>query len=133
MSISRELSKEHLQKKHAENLHQKLAQDPSLILLNNPKQPLHVRNSFKKSILKKGYQKALKKLTLIFLLNPILFKGQSYQKQKGTETSHQLLLRSQNKFRKIPVFVIYYLTKFDDIMESSFRVILKITSASLCK
>ena len=40
----------------------------------------------------------------------------SYQKQKGPGTSHQSLFRSQNKFRKIPLFAIYYLTKIDDIM-----------------
>ena len=40
----------------------------------------------------------------------------SYQKQKGPGTSHQSLFRSQNKFRKIPLFVLYYLTKIDDIM-----------------
>ena len=39
-------------------MHQKLAQDPFLILLNNPKQPLQAINSFKnkvfwKSIIKK--------------------------------------------------------------------------------
>ena len=59
-----------------------------------------------------NYQKALKKLTLFFLLNPVPFNGQSYQKQKGSGTSHQLLFRPQNKFRKIPLFVIYYLIKF---------------------
>ena len=38
LSISSELSKEHFYKKnHAENVHQKLAPDPFLILLNNPK------------------------------------------------------------------------------------------------
>ena len=35
---------------HAENMHQTVAPDPSLILLNNPKQPLHTRNSFKNKI-----------------------------------------------------------------------------------
>ena len=40
----------------------------------------------------------------------------SYQKQKGAGTSHQSLFRWQNKFRKIPLFVLYYLTKIDDIM-----------------
>ena len=40
----------------------------------------------------------------------------SYQKQKGPGTIHQSLFRSQNKFRKIPLFVLYYLTKIDDIM-----------------
>ena len=32
---------------HAENVHQKLAPDPFLILLNKPKQPIHASNSFK--------------------------------------------------------------------------------------
>ena len=39
-----------------------LVQDPFLIIVNNPKQSLHARNTFK-DILKKDYQKALKKLT----------------------------------------------------------------------
>ena len=34
----------------AENVLQKLAPDPFLILLNNPKQPLHTRNSFKNKV-----------------------------------------------------------------------------------
>ena len=51
-------------------------------------------------------QKALKKLTLVFLSNPDPFSGQSYQKQKGSGTSDQSLFRSRNKFRKIPLFVI---------------------------
>ena len=98
---------------HAKNVHQKLAPDPFLILLNNPKQPLHARNSFKNKVF---YKKIIKKLTLFFLSNSVPVNGQSYQKQKGTETSHQSLFRSQNKFRKIPSFVVYYLTKFDVIM-----------------
>ena len=36
--------------KHAENVLQKLAPDPFLILLNNPKQPWHTRNSFKNKV-----------------------------------------------------------------------------------
>ena len=42
----------------------------------------------------RGYQKALKKLTLFFLLNPVPFNGQGYQKQKGSGTSDQSLFRS---------------------------------------
>ena len=83
--------------------------------------------------MKEDYQKASKKLTIFFLSNPVPFNGQSYQKQKGPGTSNQSLFRLQNKFRKIPLLVIYYLTTFDDIILSSFRVILKITSANLCK
>ena len=63
-------------------MHQNLAPDPFLILLINPKQPLHARNSFlKQDILKADYQKSLTKLTLFFLSNPVPFNGQDYQKQ----------------------------------------------------
>ena len=102
--------------KHAGNVLQKLAPDPFLILLNNPKQSWHARNSFKNKVFWQDYQKAFKKLSLFFLSNPIPFNRQSYEKQKGLGTSHQLLFRPQNKFGKNPLFVIYYLTKFDDVM-----------------
>ena len=32
---------------YAENVHQRLFPDPFLTLVNNPKKPLHSRNSFK--------------------------------------------------------------------------------------
>ena len=64
----------------------------------------------------RGLSKSIKKLTLFFLSNPVPFNEQSYQKQKWPGTSHLLLFRSQNKFKKIPLFVIYYLATFDDIM-----------------
>ena len=35
---------------HAENVHQKLVPDPFLILVNNPKQPLHAKSSLKNEI-----------------------------------------------------------------------------------
>ena len=63
--------------------------------------------------MKEDYQKALKGVTLFFLLNPVPFNGQNYQKQKGPGTGDQLLSRLQSKFRKIPLLVMYYLTKFD--------------------
>ena len=58
-------------------------------------------------LLKEDYQK--------FLSNPVPFNGQNDQKQKGPRTSHQSLFRLQNKFRKVPLLVLYYLTKFDDV------------------
>ena len=67
--------------------------DPFLFLLHNPKQLLIARNSFENNILKEDYQKAFKKSTLFFLSNPVPFNGQSYQKQKGSGTSDQLLFR----------------------------------------
>ena len=62
------------------------------------------------------YQKALEKLTSFFLLNPLPFNEQSYQKQKGPGTRDQPLFRLQNKFRKIISLVIDYLNKFDDLI-----------------
>ena len=49
-------------------------------------------------------------------MNPVPLNGQSYQKQKGPGNSDQLLFRLQNNFRKIPLLVIYYLIKLDDII-----------------
>ena len=47
LAIDRVLDTEHFYgKNHAENMHQKLAPDPFLILLNNPKRTLHAGNSF---------------------------------------------------------------------------------------
>ena len=66
--------------------------------------------------MKEDYQKALKKSASFYLSNPVPFNEQSYQKQKGPGTSDQSLFRLQNKFRKIPLLVIYYLTKFDDVI-----------------
>ena len=64
----------------------------------------------------RGLSKTLKKLTSFFLLNPAPFNGQSYQKQKEPGTSEQLVFRLRNKFRKIPLLIMYYLNKFDDII-----------------
>ena len=70
--------------------------------------------------MKEDYQKALKKVTSFFLLNPVPFNRQNYQKQKRPGTSDQSLFRLQNKFRKIPLLFMYYLTKFDDVIQSGF-------------
>ena len=64
--------------------------------------------------MKEDYQKALKNITSYFLSNPVPFNRQNYQKQKGPGTTEQSLIRLRNKFRKIPLLVMYNLTKFDD-------------------
>ena len=98
-------------------MHQNLVPGSFLIFVNNPKQPLHERNYFlKKDILKEDYQKALKRLILFFLLNPVPFNGQDDEKQKGAGTSDQSLFRLHNKFRIIPLLVMPYLTKFDGVI-----------------
>ena len=61
------------------------------------------------------YQKALEKLTLFFLSNPVPFK-QDYEKQKGPRTSDQMFSSLQNKFSEIPFLVMHYLTKFDYVL-----------------
>ena len=66
--------------------------------------------------MKEDYQKALKKLTLLFLSNTVPFIGQSYQKQNESGTSDQPLFRLENKCDNIPLFFIFYLAKFDDVM-----------------
>ena len=74
---------------------------------------MHARKYFN---LKEDYQKALKKVTSFFLADPVPFNRQNYQKQKGPGTSDQLLFRLQNKFRKTPLLVMYYLTSFGDVI-----------------
>ena len=86
---------------------QKLFPDLFFNLVNNLKQPLHAKNSFENIMSWKGdYRNSLKKLTLLFLSNPVPFNGQGYQKQKEPGTSDQSLFRLQNRFRKIPFLVI---------------------------
>ena len=59
--------------------------------------------------------KSLKKVYFIFSFEST-FNRQSYQKQKGPATSDQSVFRLQNKLRRISLLVIYYLTKFDDVI-----------------
>ena len=54
------------------------------------------------------------------------------KKEKGPETSDQLFLRLPNKFRKVPFIVLYYLNKFDHVIQKGFRVIPKTKSGNLC-
>ena len=71
--------------KLCKNLHQKLVQDLFLNLVNNLKQTLHASYRFKTRYLERGLSKSLKQVNLCFLLDPVSFKGQNYQKQKGLE------------------------------------------------
>ena len=66
-------------------------------------------------------------------MNPVPFNGQDYEKQREPGTSDQSLFKFQNKFRKILVLVMYYPIKFDDVIQSGFWVVPKVTSANLCK
>ena len=66
-------------------------------------------------------------------MNPVSFNEHNYGKQKGPRIFGQSLFRLQNKFRKIPLLVLYYLTKFNEVLQNSFRVAPKTASANLCK
>ena len=77
-------------------MHEKLASDSFLILLNNPKQPSNTRYSFKNRVFLKEDS-----------FQPVPFNRQGYQIEKGSGTSHQSTLRPQKKFRKIHIFVIF--------------------------
>ena len=66
-------------------------------------------------------------------MHPISFCGEDYEKQKGTGTSYHSLIGLQNMFRKLPLLVLCHLGIFEDLMQSGFRFIPKITFANLCK
>ena len=68
LSIDRVLARNIFMENHAENVPQKLVPDPFLILVNNPKQPLHTRNYFEK-----GLSKSSKKVNFNFSFEPSLF------------------------------------------------------------
>ena len=64
----------------------------------------------------RGLSKSLKKGNFIFSFEPSPERArQNSRKQKGPVTSDQSLFRLRNKFRNIPLLVMYYLTKFDDV------------------
>ena len=85
-----------------ENIQLKLVPDLFITLVNNPKQPLHARKSFKSKIYLEDYQKALKKVTLLSLSNPVLFNKQNYHRQKGTGTSDSCSTGYRTSSEKFP-------------------------------
>ena len=70
--------------------------------------------------MKEDYQKALKKVTSFFPSHLVPFNRQNYQKQKKPGTSDQSLFMLGNKFRKVPLLVMHYLTMSDDVIQSGF-------------
>ena len=65
----------------------------------------------------RGLSKSLKKGNFIFFSNPVPFNRQNYQKQKTIDETRLLLRLMQvtKQVQKIPLLVMYYLTKFDDV------------------
>ena len=62
-------------------MHKKLVPDPFLILVYNPKQPMHARNSFEIRDFERRLPKSLKKVNFNFSFEPSPFNGQNHQKQ----------------------------------------------------
>ena len=56
--------------------------------------------------MKKDYQKALKKSTLIFRSNPVPFNGESYQKQKRPGINDQSFLRHETSSEKFLCYIL---------------------------
>ena len=95
-----------------------------------PKTAIAHKKLFKTGILKEGYQKALRKLSLFFPSNPLPFNGQIYQKQKVYGTSHQSLFRPWKKFRKIPLIIIYL---SDQVWWCNVKLFLSYPKNYICK
>ena len=92
-SINRVLIKEHFYgKKHVENVYQSLVPETFLILLNSPKQPMHVRNSFEnKKFWERSIKKPLESWLDFFLCTHSLFIGKVLKnKDLGLVTSLSL-------------------------------------------
>ena len=111
---------------------QKLVPDSFFILVNNSKQPLHAINSCKTKYFEAGLSKTFKNINFIFSSNPVSLNDKVI-KNKSPGTSGLSLFRLRKKFTKISLFVIYHLTKFDGVIQSSFWIIPNITLTNLCK
>ena len=73
-------------------------------------------NLLKIRYFKRRLSTSLKKVKFFFFRTQFLSMDKVIEKQKGPGTSDQSLFRLQHKFRKLPLSVIYYLTKFDDVI-----------------
>ena len=62
------------------------------------------------------FERGLSKTLTLFFFESSPFQWTNYQKQKEPGTNDQLLFRLRNKFPKIYLLGIYYLTKFDGVI-----------------
>ena len=77
--------------------------------------------------------KSLKKVNFLFFSNPVHFNHQNYKKQKGPGSSDQSLFTLHNKFKKIPLLAMFYLSKFYQQIYASQFIIHDINySTSIC-
>ena len=115
LGVDTVLNKNIFMKNHAENVPQKLVTDHFLILVNDPKQLLHVRNYFKKKMFcKMIIKKLLTSYLHFFFWTQALLMDKIIKNKRGLEPG-QSLFRLWKKFRKIPLLVLFYLSKLDDV------------------
>ena len=55
-------------------------------------------------------------LTLFFVGTQSLIMDKIMKNKRGSKTSNQSLFRLRMKLRKISLLMMYYLTKFDDVI-----------------
>ena len=99
-----------LWKNYAENVQRKLAPDPFIISLNNPKQPLHARNSFlKKIIWKRIIKKILKNLLDVFFRTQSLLMDRVIKNKRGLElvTTHSSDYKTSSKTFLYLLYIIW--------------------------
>ena len=99
-----------LWKNYAENVHRKLAPDPFIISLNNPKQPLHARNSFlKKIIWKRIIKKTLKNLLYFFFRTQSFLMDRVIKNKRGLElvTTHSSDYKTSSKTFLYLLYIIW--------------------------
>ena len=80
--------------------------------------------------MKEDYWKALKRVTLFFLSNPVPFNSQNYHKQKEPGASDQLLFSLINKFKKSS-FISYVLS--DQVWWCNIKQLLSYFENYICK
>ena len=112
-------------------MHQKLVSDPFLLLANISKQPSHARNYFKNKIFWKRIIKKFLKSHLYFF-----FQTQSLLMDKVIKNKRCLELVTRRSkdcetSSKIMLLVIYYLTKFDDVI--NIKRFLRYSKNYICK
>ena len=82
---------------------------PFFILVNNPKQPLHARNSFETRYFERGLSKTLKKVNFIFSSKPSPFWCTKLSKTKGAWNWWPIALQVTKKVQKNS-FISYILS-----------------------
>ena len=116
-------------KNHAEIVHQKLAPDPFLICQTTQNRPCMQKILLKIRNFERLLSKSLKKVNFNFFFwiqSPLM--GKVIKNNRGLELFTSRSSGYETRSKKF-LYLLYYLTKFDDAMWSSFWVIAKIVFA----